>query len=115
MGRTRRSAPSSRSRVSSRAPGTREELARYTDSESDSISTLDQQNRYATAGVELNMPLFAGGGVSARVRQAVASREQSIEELNATREEVLSATTRHFRGVQSGQARIRALEAAWLW
>lgn len=84
----------------------------YTDSESDSISTLDQQNRYATAGVELNMPLFAGGGVSARVRQAVASREQSIEELNATREEVLSATTRQFRGVQSGQARIRALERA---
>ncbi|AJE21744.1 TolC family protein [Azotobacter chroococcum] len=84
----------------------------YTDSESDSISTLDQQNRYATAGVELNMPLFAGGGVSARVRQAVASHEQSIEELNATREEVLSATTRQFRGVQSGQARIRALERA---
>ena len=84
----------------------------YTDSDSDSVSTIDQQNRYASAGVELSMPLYAGGGVSARVRQAVASREQAGEELNATREEVLSATTREFRGVQSGETRIRALERA---
>lgn len=84
----------------------------YTDSDSDSVSTIDQQNRYASAGVELNMPLYAGGGVSARVRQAVASREQAGEELNATREEVLSVTTREFRGVQSGELRIRALERA---
>jgi protease secretion system outer membrane protein len=84
----------------------------YTDSESDSISTINQQNRYASAGLEFNMPLFSGGAVSARVRQAVASREQAGEELNAAREEVFSATTREFRGVQSGQARIRALERA---
>jgi len=84
----------------------------YTDSKSDSISTLDQKNRYSTAGVEFNMPIFSGGGVSARVRQAVASREQSSAELDATWEEVLSATTREFRSVQTGQARIRALEKA---
>ena len=84
----------------------------YTDSDSDSVSTIDQQNRYASAGVELSMPLYAGGGVSARVRQAVASREQAGEELNATREEVFSVTTREFRGVQSGETRIRALERA---
>ncbi|MGE8499597.1 MAG: TolC family outer membrane protein [Pseudomonas sp.] len=84
----------------------------YTDSESDSISTIDQQNRYASAGVEFNMPLYSGGAVSARVRQAVSSRDQAGEELKATREEVFSATTREFRGVQSGQARIRALQRA---
>ncbi|MDM8350754.1 TolC family outer membrane protein [Pseudomonas sp. sp1636] len=84
----------------------------YTDSESDSISTINQQNRYASAGLEFNMPLFSGGSVSSKVRQAVASREQAGEELNATREEVFSATTREFRGVQSGQARIAALERA---
>lgn len=84
----------------------------YTNSESDSLSTINQQNRYASAGLELNMPLFAGGGVSARVRQAVASREQASEEVNAAREEVFSSITREFRGVQSGQARIKALETA---
>lgn len=84
----------------------------YTDNQSDSVSTIGEQNKYSSAGLELNMPLFAGGGVSAQVRQAVASREQAGEELNATREEVFSATTREFRGVQSGQARIRALQQA---
>jgi protease secretion system outer membrane protein len=84
----------------------------YTDSESDSISTINQTNRYGSIGLEFNMPLYSGGGVSARVRQATASREQAGEEVNAAREEVLSATTREFRGVQSGQARIRALERA---
>ncbi len=84
----------------------------YTNSESDSVSTIDQQNRYASAGLELNMPLFSGGAVRARVRQALASSEQAGEELKATREEVLSATTREFRGVQSGATRIRALAKA---
>jgi protease secretion system outer membrane protein len=84
----------------------------YTDSDSDSVSTIDQKNRYASAGLELNVPLFSGGSVSAQVRQAVASREQAGEELNATREEVLAITTREFRGVQSGALRIQALQRA---
>lgn len=84
----------------------------YTDSESDSITTIDQKNRYASVGLEFNLPLYAGGSVSARVRQATASREQAGEDLNATREEVFSATTREFRGVQSGPARISALQQA---
>ena len=84
----------------------------YTDSESDSLSTINQTNRYSSIGLEFTMPLYSGGGVSARVRQATASREQAGEEVNASREEVFSATTREFRGVQSGQARIRALQQA---
>lgn len=84
----------------------------YTDSESDSISTLNQKNRYSSAGLEFNLPLSAGGGTSARVRQAIASHAQADEELNAAREEAISATTREFRGVQSGEKRIRALEKA---
>ncbi|UTW08490.1 TolC family outer membrane protein [Pseudomonas benzenivorans] len=84
----------------------------YTDSESDSVTTINQKNRYASVGLEFNMPLYSGGAVSARVRQATSSREQAGEDLNATREEVYSATTREFRGVQSGPARIRALEQA---
>jgi protease secretion system outer membrane protein len=84
----------------------------YTDSTSDSLSTIDQQNRYRSIGLEFSMPLYAGGGVSARVRQATASREQADEEVNVVLEEIYSATTREFRGIQSGQARIRALEQA---
>ncbi len=84
----------------------------YTDAESESVSTQNEHNRYGSVGVEMNIPLFSGGYVSARARQTVASRDQAEEELNATREEIISGTTREFRGVQSGEARIRALEQA---
>lgn len=84
----------------------------YTAADSESVSTLNQQNRYSSVGLEMNFPLFSGGFVSARSRQSVASRDQAEEELNSTREEVISGTTREFRGVESGEARIRALEKA---
>jgi protease secretion system outer membrane protein len=84
----------------------------YTSGESESVSTLNQSNHYGSVGVEVNIPLFSGGYVSARARQTVAIKSQSEEELNATREEIISGTTREFRGVQSGEARVRALEQA---
>lgn len=84
----------------------------YTAADSETLSTQNERNRYASAGVELNIPLYSGGYVSARARQSVASRDQAEEDLNATREEIISGTTREFRGVQSGEARINALEKA---
>ncbi len=84
----------------------------YTAADSETLSTQNQRNRYTSAGVELNIPLYSGGYVSARARQSVATRDQAEEDLNATREEIISGTTREFRGVQSGEARIHALEKA---
>ncbi|WP_131670211.1 TolC family outer membrane protein [Pseudomonas parakoreensis] len=84
----------------------------YTAADSETLSTQNQRNRYTSAGVELNIPLYSGGYVSARARQSVATRDQAEEDLNATREEIISGTTREFRSVQSGEARIHALEKA---
>lgn len=84
----------------------------YTTADSETLSTQNQRNRYTSAGLELNIPLYSGGYVSARARQSVATRDQAEEDLNATREEIISGTTREFRGVQSGEARIHALEKA---
>ncbi|WP_271408772.1 TolC family outer membrane protein [Pseudomonas sp. Q1-7] len=87
-------------------------VAAYNDSESDSVSTQDQKNSYGSVGVEFRMPIFTGGATSAQVRQASANRELANDQLNSSREEVLSGTTREFRGVQSGEQRVRALEKA---
>lgn len=84
----------------------------YTAADSETLSTQNQRNRYTSAGVELNIPLYSGGYVSARARQSVATRDQAEEDLNATREEIISGTTREFRSVQSGEARIHALQKA---
>ncbi|BCL74569.1 peptidase [Jeongeupia sp. HS-3] len=84
----------------------------YNAGDSETISTLDQRNRYGLIGVQLSIPVFSGGAISAQVRQAQANRAKTQAELHAAREEVISDTTREFRGVQSGEARIRALETA---
>ncbi|AYC33303.1 channel protein TolC [Pseudomonas cavernae] len=87
-------------------------VAGYTSGKSETLSTLDQRNNYGSVGLEVNVPIYSGGYVSAQSRQAVANRDKAQEELNASREEVISGTTREFRGVQSGATRIRALEKA---
>ncbi|MBI3144900.1 MAG: TolC family protein, partial [Pseudogulbenkiania sp.] len=78
----------------------------------ESLSTLNQRNRYSTIGVQINIPVFSGGYISAQSRQAAANREKAREELNAARAKVMSNTTREFNNVQSGEARVRALETA---
>ncbi len=87
-------------------------VAGYTAGESQSLSELNQRNHYSSIGLEINIPLYSGGGVSALTRQASANSAKAQDELDATREEVISGTTREYRGVQSGALRIRALEKA---
>ncbi|WP_449433567.1 TolC family outer membrane protein [Pseudomonas putida] len=87
-------------------------VAGYTAGTSQSLSELNQRNHYSSIGLEINFPLFSGGGVSALTRQAGANSAKALDELDATREEVISGTTREYRGVQSGALRIHALEKA---
>ncbi|MFJ4445548.1 TolC family outer membrane protein [Pseudomonas sp. NPDC089422] len=87
-------------------------VAGYTAGESQSISELNQRNRYSSVGLEINIPLYSGGSVSALTRQASANSSKALDELDATRQEVITGTTREYRGVQSGALRVRALEKA---
>ncbi|MDI3355065.1 TolC family outer membrane protein [Pseudomonas sp. UYIF39] len=87
-------------------------VAGYTAGESQSISELNQRNRYASIGLEVNFPLYNGGGTSALTRQASANSYKALDELDATRQEVITGTTREYRGVESGAQRIHALERA---
>ncbi|MGE8306957.1 MAG: TolC family outer membrane protein, partial [Pseudomonas kermanshahensis] len=87
-------------------------VAGYTAGSSQSISELNQRNQYSSIGLELNIPLYSGGSTSALTRQASANSSKALDELDATRQEVISGTTREYRGVQSGAMRIHALEKA---
>lgn len=87
-------------------------MAGYTAGSSQSISELNQRNHYSSIGLELNIPLYSGGSTSALSRQASANSSKALDELDATRQEVISNTTREYRGVQSGALRIQALEKA---
>jgi outer membrane protein len=68
--------------------------------------------RQASIGFELGFPIYQGGAVSSRVREAIADRLRAEEELlNAQRQALLEAQQAQL-GVQSGSALTEALEQA---
>ena len=70
----------------------------------------DASNR--TIGVQLAIPLYAGGGVSSLVRQAVANREKAQQDLESARRTAALSARQSFLGVTNGMAQVKALEAA---
>ncbi|HMW80458.1 MAG TPA: TolC family protein, partial [Accumulibacter sp.] len=60
----------------------------------------------------LNIPIFQGGAVNSRTREAAAKRDAELSALdNARRNSALNARQAYL-GVVSGLAQVRALEAA---
>jgi outer membrane protein len=66
----------------------------------------------ASIGVQLNLPLYTGGSVQNRIRETLLLEERSRNDLEAARRGVAQGTRQAFFGVQSGQAQVKALEAA---
>ncbi len=65
-----------------------------------------------TIGLQLNMPLYAGGRVSSVSREAAALRMKADADLEDARRSAALAARQSWLGVTSGLAQIRALEAA---
>ncbi|WP_298830491.1 TolC family outer membrane protein [uncultured Piscinibacter sp.] len=63
-------------------------------------------------GVTLNLPLFAGYSIQNRIKETLSLEEKSRNDLEAARRGVAQGTRQAFYGVQSGQAQVKALEAA---
>jgi len=85
---------------------------------SSSISTSTSVNNNAsdattrTIGLQLAIPLYAGGNVTSQVRQAVANREKAQQDLESTRRAAALAARQAYVGVSNGMAQVKALEAA---
>lgn len=78
----------------------------------DSVTSSSARYRQGVAMLQFNLPLYAGGGVDAAVRQALAQRERADRALEAARRELGSRVTREWRNVTEGRARIAAFEQA---
>ncbi|MDP1533405.1 MAG: TolC family outer membrane protein, partial [Rubrivivax sp.] len=66
----------------------------------------------ASVGVQLNWALYTGGSVQNRIKETLALEEKSRNDLEAARRGVAQGTRVAYFGVQSGQAQVKALEAA---
>ncbi len=63
-------------------------------------------------GVQLSVPIYAGGTIDARVREALALHDKSLTDLENTRRQAEQAARTSYLGVNSGLGQVRALEAA---
>jgi outer membrane protein len=75
-------------------------------------SIIPGSTRSGTIGVELNWPLYTGGAVQNRIKETVALEQRSRDDLNNVRRTVAQNTRVAFFTVQSGEALVKALEAA---
>ncbi len=65
-----------------------------------------------SVGLQFNLPLFQGGYVSAKVREAVAGLEKARQDLELANRQAALQTRQAFLGVTSGIAQVKALEQA---
>ncbi|MDR0234274.1 MAG: TolC family outer membrane protein [Zoogloeaceae bacterium] len=69
-------------------------------------------NETNNIGLQWSMPLFSGGYVSSKAREAAANRHAALALLEAARRGAALAARQNFLGVVNGLAQIRALSAA---
>lgn len=101
--------------------------ARYRAARAQGLPTLDLVGRYTylddldgtafgrklddwAIGVELNVPLFAGGGISAGARAALNTRESERQSLEALRRSIRGQVRASYWGLKSAHSQVRALE-----
>jgi len=65
-------------------------------------------------GVQFNAPLFAGGGTSSHVSEAIANKYRAGAELEVARRQAATDARQAYAGVVNGLAQITALESAVL-
>lgn len=68
--------------------------------------------RQGTIGVQLNVPIYSGGGQNAKVREAVAMREKALMDLESAKRNVRQASKQAWFGWQAGSTRQNAAQQA---
>ncbi len=82
------------------------------DSSKNASFGVGTDTRTFSVGVELAYPLYSGGNLSAKVREAIANRTKAEQDYESTRRQVAQSAREAFLGVVSGLAEIKALDQA---
>jgi outer membrane protein len=86
-------------------------IARVNDPTS-AIAPVSPTANVASIGLTLSVPIFSGGFIQSRVRQAVALRDRFEQDLENAQRSVAQSVRAAFLNVTSGISQIRALEQA---
>lgn len=70
------------------------------------------ENSTGYVGVQMSLPIFAGGGVNSQVRQSIALADEARESYEYALQDLRLKVQQQFDAVNSGISRVRALERA---
>lgn len=87
-------------------------VAQISKSGSENVTSPSSSYTNHLIGLQVNIPLFAGGYVNSTVRQAIAEQIRAEENLEATRRDLAVHVHREHRSVTEGVLKVRALEQA---
>jgi outer membrane protein len=68
--------------------------------------------RLGLIGVQLNLPIYQGGAVDSKVRQAIANQDAARQNLEAARRSAQLLAQTSYAGVTNGVAQVKALDQA---
>jgi len=87
-------------------------VAQWSKSDSENILNINSDYTNKSIGLQLNVPIYAGGYVNSTVRQALAGQEKAEQALEAGRRDLEMRVFKEFRGVVENVPKISALEQA---
>lgn len=80
--------------------------------ESDTTNNIGERNTSTSVGVQVSIPLYSGGGVSASVRQAASRLDRAQQQLEGAQRKIQLQVVQEFETIQQGIDQIRAYEQA---
>lgn len=87
-------------------------LAQWSRSASENIYNTESSTDQKLIGLQLTVPIYAGGGVDSSTRQALAAHERALQTLEASRRELGLRVQKEFQGMSEGVLRVKALTQA---
>lgn len=88
-------------------------VASYTDSYANgSANGFGSELKSAVIGLQLELPLYQGGAISSRTRQAVLNKQKAEEDVEVARRSVNLETQRAYLNLNTSAAQITAFEQA---
>ncbi len=73
---------------------------------------VKQETDFSNVGIQVTLPLFAGGRVNSLTREAAANRDNAIAQLGTARRNAVVGSRQSYLAVVNGLAQIGALRAA---
>ncbi|MGJ8620918.1 MAG: TolC family outer membrane protein [Methylophilaceae bacterium] len=87
-------------------------VASWSQSESDTINTFNQEVSVQSIGLQLTVPIFSGGSVTALTRQAQSKLQKAQAELDAKSNAIIVELQKQFNAVLNAKRKIDALKVA---